>query len=132
MRRGLLGLVLLAVVVVGGACGSGDDWHSVAVTRAGFADDRTVVWAQTSEYHSYSCNEVRLDLDRDADPWRVGVSVKSTADMCTMEAQIGDPPASATGVVVAPGADDEPGGGHNLVEFELPEPAPEGVTLRID
>lgn len=132
MRSGVLGLVLLAVTVAGGACGSGDGWHSVAVSRAGFAHDRSVVWAQTTEYHSYSCNDVRLDLDRGHNSWRVGVSVRKTADMCTMEAEIGDPPASATGVVVASGADGKRGGGHNLVEVELPEPAPEGVTLRID
>ncbi len=107
-------------------------WHNVAVAKVGFADNRSTVWAQTLEYHSSSCFDIRIEVHRDHDPWQVGVQVHRTSDICTAEAAIGNPPSPASGVVVSSHAGDKERIGHNVVTFDLDHPAPAGVTLAID
>jgi hypothetical protein len=129
-------LALAAALVVAaptmfGSCSSDADWHDVAVTQTGFTNQRSTVWAQTVEYHSGSCFDLRLDVDRDHVPWQVGVQARRTSDMCTAEAGIGTPPSPASGVVVSH-ASKKDGVGHNILTVDLDSPAPADVTLAIE
>lgn len=134
MNRTRVLALAAALVVAGtllGSCSSDADWHDVAVAQTGFTNQRSTVWAQTVEYHSGSCFDLRLDVDRGDDQWQVGVQARRTSDTCTAEAGIGTPPSPASGVVVSH-AGKKDGVGHNILTVDLDSPAPADVTLAID
>jgi hypothetical protein len=87
-----VGFVVLAVVAaigvrawIGASGGYPKAWQDEEVGDLGISADRTTISAQSLEYRSGSCYELRVEAEPEDGRWVVSLRSRRTADFCTLE-----------------------------------------------
>lgn len=87
--------------------------------------DRRIIWAKIDHYYSSSCADLSVEIDRKADLWEVAVTVEHTAEFCTMERGIDNPPSTLpSGAWVVPDDPDADTSSPYVLALQLDEPVP--------
>lgn len=127
-----IGFVVLAVVAaigvrawIGASGGYPKAWQDEVVGDLGISADRTTISAQSLEYRSGSCYELRAEAEPEDGRWAVTLESRRTSEFCTLEGCIDQASPRRVARTLAP---DEvlPCA---VATVELDEPVPEGAEV---